>query len=189
MAAIIDHLRHHHHQQQHKKTTGEIKTKNVLWPFFAAHPIIALSMWINWSRQATQAHASLYADCGNTPNMRLWCKLSTPLVKDRFQYPVSDRLKKTVNAVFYFLLWTTKAQRQPWLLWIFKYWMFCFSTLFENYSKMSHFVLLKRTCLVTLFDLKLYVFQNSAKWIIFGIFHYLLSTPNVNVARFARNVK
>ena len=84
----------------------------MLWPFFAAHPIIALSMWINWSRQATQAHASLYADCGNTPNMRLWCKLSTPLVKDRFQYPVSDRLKKTVNAVFYFLLWSTKAQRQ-----------------------------------------------------------------------------
>ena len=135
MAAIIDHLRHHHHQQQHKKTTA---CEIMLWPFFAAHPIIALSMWINWSRQATQAHASLYADCGNTPNMRLWCKLSTPLVKDRFQYPVSDRLKKTVNAVFYFLLWTTKAQRQPWLLWIFKYWMFCFSTLFENYSKMSH---------------------------------------------------
>ena len=109
MAAIIDHLRHHHHQQQHKKTTA---CEIMLWPFFAAHPIIALSMWINWSRQATQAHASLYADCGNTPNMRLWCKLSTPLVKDRFQYPVSDRLKKTVNAVFYFLLWSSSQRKQ-----------------------------------------------------------------------------
>ena len=108
-AAIIDHLRHHHHQQQHKKTTA---CEIMLWPFFAAHPIIALSMWINWSRQATQAHASLYADCGNTPNMRLWCKLSTPLVKDRFQYPVSDRLKKTVNAVFYFLLWSRSQRKQ-----------------------------------------------------------------------------
>ena len=49
-------------------------------------------------------------------------------------------------------------------------------TLFENYSKcrICHFppffVLLKRTCLVTLFDRKLQVFKNSPKWTIFGTF-------------------
>ena len=57
--------------------------------------------------------------------------------------------------------------------------------------KMSHlnfwhfpsiFVLLKLTCLVTLFDRKLQVFKNSTKWTIFGIFNQLLSTRNVNAA-------
>ena len=44
-------------------------------------------------------------------------------------------------------------------------------------TKMSHlhfppiFVLLKLTCLVTLFDRKLQVFKNSPKWIIFVIFN------------------
>ena len=71
--------------------------------------------------------------------------------------------------------------------------------MFENYYKKSHFtklwhfptifVLLKVTCLVTLFDRKLQVFKNSPKWTIFGIFIYLLSTQNVNVACFARNVE
>ena len=32
------------------------------------------------------------------------------------------------------------------------------------------FVLLKLTCLVTLFDRKLQVFKNSSKWTIFGTF-------------------
>ena len=45
------------------------------------------------------------------------------------------------------------------------------------------------TCLVTLFDCKLQVFKNSPKWTIFGIFNQLLSTQNVNVARFARTVE
>ena len=73
-------------------------------------------------------------------------------------------------------------------------------TLFENYSKCRiwifefwHFspifVLLKLTCLVTLFDRKLQVFKNSPKWTIFGIFNLFLSIQNVNVARFARNVE
>ena len=55
-------------------------------------------------------------------------------------------------------------------------------TLFENCSKCrisifevwpfpSIFVLLKLTCLVTLFDRKLQVFKNSPKWTIFGIFN------------------
>ena len=43
----------------------------------------------------------------------------------------------------------------------------------------TNFVLLKVTCLVTLFDRKLQVFQ---KLIIFGIFNERLSTQNVNVA-------
>ena len=54
--------------------------------------------------------------------------------------------------------------------------------LFENYSKcriwifqflqfLPIFVLLKLTCLVTLFDRKLQVFKNSPKWTIFGIFN------------------
>ena len=51
------------------------------------------------------------------------------------------------------------------------------------------FVLRKLTCLVTLFDRKLQVFKNSPKWTIFGIFNEFLSTQNVNVARFARNVE
>ena len=49
--------------------------------------------------------------------------------------------------------------------------------------------ILKVTCLVTLFDHKLQVFKISSKWTIFGIFNELLSTQNVNVARFARNVE
>ena len=73
--------------------------------------------------------------------------------------------------------------------------IFLLSTLFENYSKCRiwifefwHlspiFVLSKLTSLVTLYDRKLQVFKNSPKWTIFG-----LSTQNVNVARFARNVE
>ena len=73
-------------------------------------------------------------------------------------------------------------------------------TVFENHPKWrisvfqfwhfpSIFVLLKLTCLVTLFDRKLQVFKKSPKWIIFGISSKLLSTQNVNVARFARNVE
>ena len=60
-----------------------------------------------------------------------------------------------------------------------------FNTLFEN-----HLI-----CLLWIwhfpsifaFDRKLQVFQNSPKLTIFGIFTELLSTQNVNVARFARN--
>ena len=73
-------------------------------------------------------------------------------------------------------------------------------TLFKNHSKcriwifqLLHFppifVLIKLTCLVTLFDRKLQVFKNSLKWTILGTFNHLLSTQNVNVARFARNVE
>ena len=66
------------------------------------------------------------------------------------------------------------------------------------YIKVSHFefwhfslifVVLKVTCLVTLFSRKLQVFKKSPKLTIFGIFNELLSTQNVNVARFARNVE
>ena len=56
----------------------------------------------------------------------------------------------------------------------------------------SIFVLLKLTCLVTLFDHKLQVFknlQNLQKLTIFGIPNELLVARNVNIARFARNVK
>ena len=45
------------------------------------------------------------------------------------------------------------------------------------------------TCLVTLFDRKLQVFKNFPKLTILGIFSKLLSTQNVNVARFACNVE
>ena len=47
----------------------------------------------------------------------------------------------------------------------------------------------KLPCLVTLFDRKPKVFKNSPNWTIFGTFNLLLSTQNVNVARFARNVE
>ena len=50
------------------------------------------------------------------------------------------------------------------------------------------FLLLKVTCLVTRFDRKLQVLKNWSKWTIFDIFHELLSTQNVNVACFARNI-
>ena len=53
----------------------------------------------------------------------------------------------------------------------------------------NFFVLLKMTYLVTLFDRKLQAFKNSPKLTFFGIFCELLSTQNVNVARFARNVE
>ena len=63
-------------------------------------------------------------------------------------------------------------------IWIFQFWHFP-----------PIFVLLKLTCLVTLFDRNHQVFKKSPKLTIFGIFHELLSTQNVNVARFARNVE
>ena len=59
------------------------------------------------------------------------------------------------------------------------FWILAFSPIF---------VILKLTCLVTLFDRKLQVFKNSPKWTILGIFNELSSTQNVNVARFAHNV-
>ena len=52
-----------------------------------------------------------------------------------------------------------------------------------------HQFLSNLTCLVTLFDRKFQFFKNSPNWTIFGIFNELLSTQNVNVARFARNVE
>ena len=69
-------------------------------------------------------------------------------------------------------------------------------TVFENHPKrhicdfqfwhfQSIFVLLKVTCLVTLFDRKLQVFKNSPKLTIFGIFNEHLSTQSVNVALLA----
>ena len=51
------------------------------------------------------------------------------------------------------------------------------------------FVLLRLTYLVTLFGRKFQVFKKSPKLTIFGIFNQFLSTQNVNVARFARNVE
>ena len=63
-------------------------------------------------------------------------------------------------------------------IWIFEFWHFP-----------SIFVQLKVICLVTLFDHKLQVFKKSPKLTIFGIFKQLLSTQNVNIARFARNVE
>ena len=57
---------------------------------------------------------------------------------------------------------------------------------FEIWQFPPIFVLLKLTCLVTLFDRQPQVFQNSPKLTIFGI---LMSTQNVNVACFARNVE
>ena len=42
---------------------------------------------------------------------------------------------------------------------------------FEFWLFSPIFVLLKLTCLVTLFDRKLQVFKNSSKWNIFGIFN------------------
>ena len=62
-----------------------------------------------------------------------------------------------------------------------------------KWLKMSHFNVLILAfftyfCLVTLFERKPQGFKNSPNWTIFGIFN-LLSTQNVIVARFARNVK
>ena len=54
---------------------------------------------------------------------------------------------------------------------------------FWDYGIYTIFVLLKLTCLLTLFD------RNSPKLIIFGIVDEILSTQNVNVAHFARNVE
>ena len=53
----------------------------------------------------------------------------------------------------------------------------------------SIFVVEKLTYLVTLFYRQIRVFQDSPKLTILGSFNELLSTPNVNVARFARHVE
>ena len=61
---------------------------------------------------------------------------------------------------------------------------------FEFWHFPSIFDLLKLTCLVTLFDRKLHVFKKLAKMDhFFAFFNEHLSTQNVNVARFARNVE
>ena len=52
---------------------------------------------------------------------------------------------------------------------------------FEFWHFSPIFVLLKLTCLVTLFVFKLKVFKNSPKLTTFGIFIELLSTQNVNL--------
>ena len=65
-----------------------------------------------------------------------------------------------------------------WLIWILWFWHFP-----------PILVLLKLICLLTLFAWKLQVFKNSPKVAIFGIFNELLSTQNVKIARFARNVE
>ena len=48
-------------------------------------------------------------------------------------------------------------------------------------------VMIKLTCLVTLFERKLQISKNSPKLMILGIFIELLVTQNVNVTCFARN--
>ena len=81
------------------------------------------------------------------------------------------------------------------LLWILR----CISThIVWKLLKISHlnlvifhhfFVLLKVTCLVTLFGRKLQVLKKLVKMNYFWHFWQFLSTQNVNVARFARNVE
>jgi len=51
---------------------------------------------------------------------------------------------------------------------------------FFDWHLSPFFVKLEMSCLVTLFDCKLQVFQNSPKWTIFDIFNELLSTRNVS---------
>ena len=69
----------------------------------------------------------------------------------------------------------------------------CLVTLFDRklkaFKNSPIFVLLKLTRLVTLFDRKFQVFKNSPKLTIFGIFNELLSPQYIKVARFARNVE
>ena len=60
---------------------------------------------------------------------------------------------------------------------------------FESLNFPSIVVLLKVTCLVTLFDCKLQVSNTRTKATIFGILNQLLYTQNVNVTRFAHNVE
>ena len=52
----------------------------------------------------------------------------------------------------------------------------------------THFCHIKND-LYALFDRKLQVIKISPKFTIFGVFNELLSTQNVNEARFARNVE
>ena len=59
---------------------------------------------------------------------------------------------------------------------------------FEFWHFIPIFVLLKDTCLVSLFGCKFQVFKKLTKIDYFGIFIELLSTQNVTVARFARKV-
>ena len=87
------------------------------------------------------------------------------------------------------------------ILWAFFEWFSTTIPLLPHCLKITHnvafefwhfppiFVLLKLTCLVTLFDRKLQVFKNSPNWPFFGISNELLSIQNINLARFARNVE
>ena len=60
--------------------------------------------------------------------------------------------------------------------------------IFELWLFSPIYVLFKLACLVALFDSKLQIFKNSSKLTIIGIFNDILSTQNVEIARFARNI-
>ena len=77
-------------------------------------------------------------------------------------FPLASQVKKSC---------TLFGNSSKCLIWIFELWRFP-----------PIFVLLKLTCLATLFVRKLQVFKHSPKLTIFGIFSELLSTQNVNVA-------
>ena len=61
--------------------------------------------------------------------------------------------------------------------------------IFEFWHFPQFFVILKLTCLVTLFDRKLQVFKTSSKLTIFWLLTNFSPLKNVNVARLASNVK
>ena len=65
-----------------------------------------------------------------------------------------------------------------------------FPSVFQhNYSKKYHFLVRHFPPIFDLFKIVKSVFQKLAKQTIFGILNKLLSTQNVNGARFARNVE
>ena len=148
--------------------------------------------WRFWEFKRTTTFSLITIYCGRTE-----------LINDVRKSFSNDDLWTEIWRWWSFLLQAKKGSRSKWA---FLFYHACI-TLFKKYSKFDFnfwrfrliFVLLKVTCLVTLFDRKLQNFKNSLKLnatffcdlqtLTFDIFNELLSIQNVYVARFARNVE
>ena len=132
-------------------------------------------------KKAPKIPASYWWKCSTLDRSRDWAKLAKSIrIPD-----VSERWHNRILGTHcrdYGIAKSTPIH-SVWTLLKMSHWIF------QGWHFHGFFSLLKLTCLVTLFNRKLQMFQKLAKLGIFGIFNKLLSTQYENIARFARNVE
>ena len=137
--------------------------------YIQTYNFVHLHWWHLWMER------SRYQACNYVSNNR-FCRLNkTVYLTTVFWY--HPKMSHYLNDWPFVILALFKITPKS-LIWILQFWYFP-----------PIFVYLTLTCLVTLFDCKRQTFKNSPKWTIIGIFNELLSTQNLNVARFARNIE